>query len=174
MVEKLIKTVWKRAKMVVLALAVSSLLAACGEDKEDNNISDNQVKQGVFREKEKMEQVLGVIEGDSNVAAIACYDNILYMLVNAYPKGGHTVVLRAWDKAGNKLSEATVYKIAPGEAGPDVGVMPLVADGIDTEVNTSSVTRNAYDFRITPQGNVLYTLNESGTGKNGESVDRNI
>ena len=173
MVEKLIKTVWKRAKMVVLALAVSSLLAACGEDKEDNNISDNQVKQGVFREKEKMEQVLGVIEGDSNVAAIACYDNILYMLVNAYPKGGHTVVLRAWDKAGNKLSEATVYKIAPGEAGPDVGVMPLVADGIDTEVNTSSVTRNAYDFRITPQGNVLYTLNESGTGKNGESVDRN-
>ena len=51
MVEKLIKTVWKRAKMVVLALAVSSLLAACGEDKEDNNISDNQVKQGVFREK---------------------------------------------------------------------------------------------------------------------------
>ncbi len=173
MVEKLIKTVWKRAKMVVLALAVSSLLAACGEDKEDNNISDNQVKQGVFREKEKMEQVLGVIEGDSNVAAIACYDNILYMLVNAYPKGGHTVVLRAWDKAGNKLSEATVYKIAPGEAGPDVGVMPLVADGIDTEVNTSSVTRNAYDFRITPQGNVLYTLNESGTDENGETVDRN-
>ena len=51
--------------------------------------------------------------------------------------------------------------------------MPLAADGNDTEVKTSSVTANAYDFRITPQGNVLYTLNESGTDENGETVDRN-
>ena len=172
---KLIKTIWKRAKMVVLALAlaVSSLLTACGGNKENNTVSDKQVKQGVFREKEKTEQVSGVIAGESNVAAMAFYDNILYMVVNAYPEGGHTVVLHAWDKAGNKISEATVYKIASGEAGPDAGIMPLAADGNDTEVKTSSVTANAYDFRITPQGNVLYTLNESGTDENGETVDRN-
>lgn len=171
----LIKTIWKRAEMVVLALALAvfSLLTACGGNKENNTVSDKQVKQGVFREKEKTEQVSGVIAGESNVAAMAFYDNILYMVVNAYPEGGHTVVLHAWDKAGNKISEATVYEIASGEAGPDAGIMPLAADGNDTEVKTSSVTANAYDFRITPQGNVLYTLNESGTDENGETVDRN-
>ena len=43
---KLIKTIWKRAKMVVLALAlaVSSLLTACGGNKENNTVSDKQVK----------------------------------------------------------------------------------------------------------------------------------
>ena len=116
-----IKTIWKRAEMVVLALALAvfSLLTACGGNKENNTVSDK------------------------------------------------------WDKAGNKISEATVYEIASGEAGPDAGIMPLAADGNDTEVKTSSVTANAYDFRITPQGNVLYTLNESGTDENGETVDRN-
>ncbi len=79
MAGKLIKTIWKRAEMVilVLALAVSSLLTACGGDKGNNIISDNQVKQGVFREKEKTEQVSGGIAGESNVAAMAFYDNIL-------------------------------------------------------------------------------------------------
>ena len=51
MAGKLIKTICKKAEMVilVLALAVSSLLTACGGDKENNIVSDNQVKQGVFR-----------------------------------------------------------------------------------------------------------------------------
>ena len=138
--EKRMKSVWRRAAAAVFVLAISSLLPACGGDKENNNISDSQAKQGVFREKEKTEQVSGVIAGDSNVAAMACYDNILYMAVNTYPEGGHAVVLHAWDKAGNKISEATVYKIASGEAGSDVGIMPLVADGNDAEVKTSSVT----------------------------------
>ena len=169
---KQMKSTWRRAT-AVLALAVSSLLTACGGDKEDNHISDDQAKQGVFREKEKAKQMSGVIEGDSNVAAMAFHDNTLYMLVNAYPEGGNTVTLHTWDKEGNKLSEVTVFEATSGGAGSDEGVMPLAADGDDEEVNTSSITTNAYDFRITPQGNVLFTLNESGTDENGGTMDRN-
>ncbi len=56
---KLIKTIWKRAEMVVLALALAvfSLLTACRRNKENNTVSDKQVKQGVFRKRKKRSSV---------------------------------------------------------------------------------------------------------------------
>lgn len=36
--EKRMKSVWRRAAAAVFVLAISSLLPACGGDKENNNI----------------------------------------------------------------------------------------------------------------------------------------
>ncbi|MDE6015803.1 MAG: extracellular solute-binding protein [Acetatifactor sp.] len=171
---------WKRAAVAALGLTVTLLLAACGSDK-GTVASDDQAKQSVFREKEKTEQVSGIMTGDSNVAAMACYDNILYMVVNAYPEGGHTATLHTWDKEGNKLGETTVFKAESGGAESNGGVMPLDAARSnvedvavnDTDGTASSVTRNAWDFRITPQGNVCYTLYEYRTDEKGEITEKN-
>ncbi len=143
---KYMKNVWKRAVVTVLALTITFLLAACGGDK-GNGTSDNQAKQGVFRENDRTGQVSGIMTEGSNVAAMACYDNILYMLVNAYPEGGQTVTLHTWGKEGNKLSEAVV-------------------------LTASSVTVNAGEFSITPQGNVLFTLDETGMDENGQIIEK--
>lgn len=168
---KYMKKIWKRAVVTVLALTITFLLAACGGDK-GNGTSDNQAKQGVFRENDRTGQVSGIMTEGSNVAAMACYDNILYMLVNAYPEGGQTVTLHTWDKEGNKLSEAAVFKMVSGGVESDEGIMPLDADGNDTDGTASSVTVNAGKFSITPQGNVLFTLNETGKDENGQIAEK--
>lgn len=165
--EKRMITFWKKAAAMVLVFAVMLLLPACGRDKGSDK-SDNQAKQGVFREKDKAQQFSGIITDSSNIAVIACFDEILYIAVDTYPEGGHTVVLHTWDKEGNKLSEAAVFEAMSGQTGTDDGIMPLNGTGENEPGEASPVIINAYDFRITPQGYVLYTLNEMKMDENGD------
>lgn len=176
---KYIRKLGKKTAVTVLGLSIALLLAACGGDK-GNEITDNQARQGVFREKDIAGQVSGIMTEDSNVAAMACYDNTIYIVVNSYPEGGHTATLHTWDKEGNKLGEAILFQMESGGVEADGGIMPLDAAKSNAEeadgtagTAVSSVTRNAWDFRITPQGNVCYTLYEYRTDENGEITERN-
>lgn len=111
--------------------------------------------------KRTTEALSRIMTDNSNVAAMACYGNVFYAVADAYPEGSHAVVLHTWDKEGNKLGETVLFetKLADGDA--NAGIQPL------------DVVQNAYDFRITPQGNVLFTPNETGTGENDETTESN-
>lgn len=164
------KAVWKRAAVAVMAIAAAFGLTACN-GKGESNVTDVQGKQGVFQETDKTKQLSGVLTDNGSIAAMACYEGILYIVADTYPENSHRVVLHTWDREGNKLEEVTLFEAALAGAGTEEGIQPLNVAENSTDAEGSSVTQNVYDFRVTPQGNITYTLSEYATGENSEITE---